>query len=62
MSVSMVRRKQPDGSYGPLEPAFPEVPESIDETVLVLLEAVVGQQEQIEELKAEVEALKGGAE
>jgi len=62
MTMPMVRRRLPDGTLGPLEPAFPEVPESIDATVLVLLEAMAGQQEQIEELKAEVEALKGGAE
>lgn len=57
----MVRRRQPDGSMGPLEPAFPEVPENVDSTVLVLLEAMAGQQEQIEALKAEVQAMKGGA-
>lgn len=60
--MMMVRRKQPDGSYGPLEPLFPDEPPKVDETVLILLEAMAGQQEQIEQLKAEVEALKGGAE
>jgi hypothetical protein len=58
----MVRRRLPDGTLGPLEPAFPDLPPKIDETVLVLLEAMAGQQEQIEELKTEVEALKGGVE
>ncbi|QTD40622.1 hypothetical protein [Sporosarcina sp. Te-1] len=56
-----VRRTLPDGTPGPLEPAFPNMPEQVDETVLILLEAMAGQKEQIEQLKAEVEALKGGA-
>lgn len=63
MSVPMIRRRQKDGTLGPLEPMFPDdMQPQIDETVLVLLEAMAGQQEQIEELKVEVEALKGGAE
>lgn len=57
-----IRRRLPDGSLGPLEEAFPEQATSIDETTLMLLEAVAGQQEQIEQLKAEIEQLKGGAE
>lgn len=60
--MMMVRRRQPDGTLGPLEPLFPEVPAQVDETVLVLLEAMAGLQEQVEELKAEVKAAKGGAE
>ncbi|MGE7621679.1 hypothetical protein ACQKMD_01130 [Viridibacillus sp. NPDC096237] len=65
-----IRKRLPDGSLGPLEEVFPN---QIDETVLLLLEAVAGnqeqieelkeqnagQQEQIEQLKNEVEELKG---
>ncbi|GKV67605.1 hypothetical protein NCCP2716_01030 [Sporosarcina sp. NCCP-2716] len=60
--MMMVRRRQPDGTLGPLEPLFPEVSAQVDEAVLVLLEAMAGLQEQVEELKAEVKAAKGGAE
>ncbi|WP_060210301.1 hypothetical protein [Sporosarcina koreensis] len=58
----MVRRKQPDGSYGPLEPAFPEVPENMDPNMLILYEAVAGMQEQIMMQQEEIDRLKGGAE
>lgn len=58
----MVRRKQPDGSYGPLEPAFPEEPEQMDPAMLILFEAIAGMQEQIMMQQAEIEKMKGGAE
>ncbi|PID03589.1 hypothetical protein CSV67_02805 [Sporosarcina sp. P2] len=57
----MVRRRQSDGSLGPLEPAFPEVPEQMDETVLIMLQAMAGMQEQIDMLTAKHDE-KGGAE
>lgn len=52
-----IRRRLPDGSLGPLEEVFPE---QIDDTTLLMLEALAGQQEQIEQLQAEIEVLKGG--
>lgn len=61
MSIPMVRKRLPDSSLGPLEPAFPEVVQ-IDETILYLLEAIAGQQEQIMMMQQEIEQLKGGAE
>lgn len=61
MSTPMVRRRLPDGSHGPLEPAFPEVPEQMDDTMLVLFQAVAGMQEQIMMQQEEIERLKGGA-
>jgi len=61
MKTLMVQIRQPNGALGPLEPAFPEVVH-IDETVLMLLEAVAGQQEQIMIMQTEIEQLKGGGE
>lgn len=61
MSVPMVRRIQPDGEYGPLEPAFPELV-NIDPTILMLLEAIVGLQEQVLMQQGEIDQLKGGGE
>lgn len=52
-----IRRRLPDGTFGPLEEVFPE---SIDPTVLMMLEALAGQQEQILQLQDEIEQLKGG--
>lgn len=52
-----IRRRQDDGTFGPLEEVFPS---EVDETLLMLLEALAGQQEQIEQLQAEVDKLKGG--
>ena len=60
MNVPMVRRRLPDGTLGPLEPAFPEVPEQMDETVLIMLQAMAGMQEQIDMLNEKLEE-KGGA-
>lgn len=54
-----IHRRLPDGTFGPLEEVFPS---QMDETVLLMLEALAGQQEQIMQLQVEVEALKGGAE
>ena len=34
-----IRRRLPDGTFGPLEEVFPE---SIDPTVLMMLEALAG--------------------
>lgn len=53
-----IRRRQPDGTLGPLEEVFPS---EVDETLLMLLDALAGQQEQIEQLQAQVDELKGGA-
>lgn len=61
MSMPMVRRRLKDGSLGPLEPAFPEIPPSMDETTLILLQAMAGMQEQIDMLNGKLEE-KGGAE
>lgn len=62
MSVPMVRRRLPDGSHGPLEPAFPEdMQPQMDETTIIMLQAMAGMQEQIDELTAKLEK-KGGAE
>lgn len=59
-----IRRRLPDGSLGPLEEVFPE---QIDDTTKLLLEAVAGQQEQIEQLQQQnkqlqkqINELKGG--
>ena len=52
-----VRKRLPDGTLGAFEEVFPT---QIDETVLLVLEALAGQQEQIMELQAEIEELKGG--
>ncbi len=52
-----VRRRLPDGTFGPLEEVFPQ---SIDPTVIMMLEALAGQQEQIMQLQEEIEQLKGG--
>ncbi|GKV54226.1 hypothetical protein NCCP2222_01730 [Sporosarcina sp. NCCP-2222] len=60
MSGQLVRRRLTDGTHGPLEPAFPDVVEVEPET-LMFSEAIAGQQEQIEQLATEIEALKGGA-
>lgn len=61
MSGQLVRRRRlPDGTLGPLEPAFPDVVD-IDQNLLMTAEAIAGQQQQIEQLATEVEALKGGA-
>lgn len=54
-----IRRRLPDGTFGELEEVFPS---QIDETILMLLEAVAGQQEQIIQLQADIEQLKGGGE
>ena len=50
------RPRLPDGSLGPLQEAFPT---QIDETVLMMLEALAGQQEQIMQLQEQIEELKG---
>lgn len=56
----MQRRKRlPDGTLGPLEEVFPK---DIDEMALMMLEALAGQQEEIFQLREEIEALKGGKE
>ena len=57
----MVRKRLPDGSLGPLEPAFPELV-NIDPNVLMLLEAIVGLQEQMMMQQIEIDQLKGGGE
>ena len=54
-----VRRRLPDGTFGELEEVFPS---QIDPTVLLMLEALAGQQEQIMQLQADIEQLKGGGE
>mgnify|MGYP007003817099 CR=1 FL=1 len=61
MKMPEVRRRLPDGSHGPLGQAFPELPEQMDETTLILLNAMIGMQEQIDILTAKLEE-KGGAE
>ena len=61
MKTVMVQIRQPDGALGPLEPAFPDVI-NIDPTVLMLLEAVVGLQEQIMMQQIEIDQMKGGGE
>ncbi len=61
MSTPMVRKRQPDGTLGPLEPAFPEVV-NIDPIVLMLSEAIAGLQEQVMMQQEEINQLKGGAE
>ena len=61
MSIPMVRKRLPDGSLGPLEPAFPELV-NIDPNVLMLLEAIVGLQEQMMMQQIEIDQLKGGGE
>ena len=56
----MQRRKRlQDGTFGPLEDVFQK---SFDETVLMMLEALAGQQEEIFQLREEIETLKGGKE
>ncbi|WP_153732519.1 hypothetical protein [Sporosarcina obsidiansis] len=62
MSVPLVRRRLPDGSLGPLEPAFPEMTVQMDPAMLILYEAVAGLQEQVVMQQEEIERLKGGAE
>ncbi|QNK89453.1 hypothetical protein H7992_07245 [Sporosarcina sp. resist] len=62
MKVPMVKKRLPDGTLGPLEPAFPEMVGEIDETTLLMLNAIVGMQEQIDALKTEIETAKGGGE
>ena len=57
----MVRKRLPDGTLGPLEPAFPEVV-NIDPTTLMLLEAIAGLQEQVMLQQVEIDQLKGGGE
>ncbi|MFJ7971335.1 hypothetical protein [Psychrobacillus sp. NPDC096389] len=53
-----IRKRLPDGSFGPLEEVFPE---SIDSTILILLEAMAGMQEQIDKLTAKLDN-EGGVE
>lgn len=54
----MKRRKRlEDGTFGPLEEVFPE---QMDETLIVIMEAMSGMQEQIMQLEAKIEELKGG--
>ncbi|MEX3625820.1 hypothetical protein [Viridibacillus arvi] len=53
------RPRLPDGSLGQFEEVFGP---KIDETTKLLLEALAGQQEQIEALQSEFEELKGGKE
>lgn len=62
MNMPEVRRRLPDGSHGPLELVFPEVPENIDHNLLIVLQAMAGMQEQIMMQQEEIERLKGGAE
>lgn len=59
MAIKRQKRRQ-DGSFGPIESVrgFPE----IDPNLLAAFEAIALQNELIEELKAEVETLKGEAE
>lgn len=61
MSVPMVRRIQPNGEYGPLEPAFPQVV-NIDPIILMLTEAIAGLQEQVMLQQEEIKLIKGGGE
>ena len=61
MNTPMVRKRLPDGTLGPLEPAFPEVV-NIDPTTLMLLEAIAGLQEQVMLQQVEIDQLKGGGE
>ncbi|MGE7623618.1 hypothetical protein ACQKMD_11285 [Viridibacillus sp. NPDC096237] len=51
-----IRLRQPDGTLGPLEDVFPN---QIDETTLMMLEALAGQQEQITQLQEQIKELKG---
>lgn len=51
-----VRKRLPDGTLGPFEEVFPS---QLDETVLMVLEALAGQQEQIMLLENEIAELKG---
>ncbi|MFD1206623.1 hypothetical protein ACFQ38_16120 [Sporosarcina contaminans] len=61
MSVPMIRRRQKDGTLGPLEPMFPDdVETQIDPNLLIVLQAMAGMQEQIDMLTEKLEE-KGGA-
>lgn len=51
--IKYVRRRQNDGSLGPLEPAFPHEIVQMTPTEAMLFEAVAGLQEQIFILQAE---------
>lgn len=61
MSTPMVRKRLPDGSLGPLEPAFPDVV-NIDPIILMLTEAIAGLQEQVLLQRVEIDLMKGGGE
>ena len=61
MSTPMVRKRLPDGSLGPLEPAFPDVV-NIDPIILMLTEAIAGLQEQVLLQQVEIDQMKGGGE
>lgn len=54
-----IRKRLPDGTFGPLEEVFPS---QIDPTILMLLEAIAGLQEQMMMQQIEIEQLKGGGE
>ena len=60
MTIPMVRKRLSDGTPEVLEPAFPEMVGQIDPMVLMMLEALAGQQEQIMQLQEEMDLLKGG--
>lgn len=46
MSIPMMKKRLPDGTLGPLEPAFPDLV-NIDPIILMLTEAIAGLQEKI---------------
>ncbi|MEK4712226.1 hypothetical protein [Sporosarcina sp. FSL K6-5500] len=56
-----IRKRLPDGTFGPWEDAFPgDV--KVDPTILMLLEAIAGLQEQVMMQQEEINQLKGGGE
>jgi hypothetical protein len=56
--MPIIRKKRlPDGSFGPLE-SVTGLP-NVNQELVIAFEAIAMQQSQIEELKQEVESLKG---
>lgn len=60
-NVPMIRRRQPNGELGPLEPIIAPQFAVLSENEMMLLEAIAGMQEQLAAQQYEIEQLKGGA-
>ena len=60
-NIPLIRRRQKDGTLGPLEPMFEPQFEILTQTEMLLLETLAGMQEQLAAQQEEINELKGGA-